>query len=196
MAKNQADTKKVHFQDAELFFRGGGSVLKPNHITRYIYPSLCGYPKECLRLQLPANSAKRSRPQGANSWGEDGHTFLTITKALKPAPTEAQFAQWSTVESAKDTQSKNPLGRAMARVTKYAGNTVLESGKFALKRGEPLVYIVKRKTVIPLGGSDTGRFGREEKEYRIECGKWRSMQPPMVKGHEHDCWWTRLHVSG
>ncbi|CAO2651123.1 Nn.00g094200.m01.CDS01 [Neocucurbitaria sp. VM-36] len=195
MAKKAAlKPKKLNLQESELFFRGGASVLKPNHITRYIYPSLCSYPKACLRLQPPTNSNKRSRPQGANSWGEDGHTFLTITRALKAAPTKVQFTQWSKVESAKDLQSKNPLGRAMARITKYAGNTVLESGKFAQKKGQPLVYVIKRTTVIPLGGSDEGKFGREEEEYRIECGKWRSMQPPTVKGHEHDSWWTRLHT--
>lgn len=193
--KKSHHTKQPDPQGSELFFRGGASVLKPNHITRYIYPSLCGYPKACLRLQPPANSKKRSRPQGANSWGEDGHTFLTISKALKPAPTNAQFTQWSTTEVDKDLKSKNPLGRAMARVTKYAGNTVLESGKFALKKGAPLVYVIKRTTMIPLGGSDVSKFGREEEEYRIECDKWRSMQSPTMKGHEHDSWWTRLHVS-
>ncbi|KAJ4369049.1 hypothetical protein N0V83_006132 [Neocucurbitaria cava] len=183
----KSNPKQPDPQGSELFFRGGASVLKPNHITRYIYPSLCGYPKACLRLQPPANSKKRSRPQGANSWGEDGHTFLTISKALNPAPTNAQFTQWSTTEVSKDLKSKNPLGRAMVRVTRYAGNTVLESGKFALKKGAPLVYVVKRTTVIPLGGSDVGKFGREEEEYPrpdIEAHVTLYRKPPPSKQAE------------
>jgi hypothetical protein len=57
-----------------------------------------------------------------------------------------------------------------------------------------MVYVVKRRSVVVLGGGDQAGFGREEERYVIECGKWRDMMPPMVKGREYDCWWVRLHV--
>jgi hypothetical protein len=177
MSKHPTTRKDAHFtpqvqaQDTELLFRGGSSVLKPNHITRYTYPSLCGYPPGCLRLQPPSHSHQRSRPQGANSWGKDGHTFLTITRTWKPALDEAHFTAWSTVELKKDGQSANPLGRAMARISQYVGNTVLESGKFQLRRGEEMVYVVKRTSVVVLGGADKGKFGKEVEEYVVPCGK-------------------------
>jgi hypothetical protein len=174
----------------DTFFRGGGSVLKPNHITRYIYPSLCGHPATSLRLQNPVDSKKRSRPQGAFSWGVDGHAFITITRSYRDEPTKSAFEHASTRDSEQDGKSANPLGRAMARVTKYAGNTLLESGKFALGKGEPLVYVVKRTTAIV---PTDGEVGKEEDMYVIECGRWRGMMPMTEPGH--DSWWMRLHVS-
>lgn len=79
----------------------------------------------------------------------------------------------------------------MTRVTRYAGNTVLESGKFALKGYAGLVYMIKRKSSILLEG---GGFGIEEEKYVIECEKWRSLIPPTEDGGGHDSWWMRLHV--
>lgn len=172
-------------------------MLQPNHITKYVYPSLCGYPKECLRFQAPVNSFKRSRPIGSNSWGQDGHNFITISKSRKPPPasTNLQWDCWSVDARAKELESDNKLGMAMARVTKYVGNTLLESGKFQLKKGQSLVYVVRRTTMITLTGDMAGQFGREEEVYIIPCEKWRSLMPPTHPGHEHDTWWMRLHVS-
>ena len=175
---------------SDTFFRGGGSFLKPNHITRYIYPSLCGHPATCLCLQNPVDSKKRSRPQGAFSWGVDGHAFITITRAYRDAPTTSAFEYASKRDVEQDSRSENPLGRAITQVTKYAGNTVLESGKFALAKGEPLVYVVKRTTAIVL---PSGEVGKEEETYVIECDKWREMMPMPEPGH--DSWWMILHVS-
>ena len=73
----------------------------------------------------------------------------------------------------------------MARITKYPGNTLLQSGKFATKRG--LMYIVKRTTSISVSG---GSFVREEDIYEIPCKDWRKMQPPSHPGY--DSWWVRL----
>jgi hypothetical protein len=95
----------------------------------------------------------------------------------------------------KDNESGNPLARAMARISLYQGNTVLESGNFQLRKEEGMVYVVKRSSVVVLGGIDKGRFGREEEGYVVKCGEWRGLCPPMVKGREYDCWWARLHVS-
>jgi hypothetical protein len=60
----------------------------------------------------------------------------------------------------------------MARISLYQGNTVLESGKFQLRKEEGMVYVVKRSSVVVLGGIDKGRFGREEERYVVKCGEW------------------------
>lgn len=195
--KNEDDNNirgilKPPAEQSEIFFRGGGSVLKPNHITRYVYPSLCGYPQEYLRLQNPVNSKRRSRPQGSLCWGTDGHTFLTITRSYRGAPSRTDFEHMSAEERKQDDDSANPLGRAMTRMTKYTGNTLLESGKFALKKGESLVYVIKRTTSILLTGREGQHFGVEQETYIIECNKWRALTPPTDPGH--DSWWMRLHV--
>lgn len=199
--------KTVHFEphtpnpDSDYLFHGSGTVLKPCHITRYIYPSLCDYPPGCLRLQLPSNSSSRSRPQGSGSWGTDGHTFLSITNAQKLAPHSASFAEWSTRELERDRKSKNALARGMARMSLYVGNTVLEAGKFQPRRGEGMCFVVVRRSVVVLEGGGGGGhgdkkgFGKEEERYVIPCTEWRGMMPPMVEGKEYDCWWVRLHVS-
>ncbi|KAF2130744.1 hypothetical protein P153DRAFT_204239 [Dothidotthia symphoricarpi CBS 119687] len=174
-------------QDPEIFFRGGSNVLKPNHITRYQYPHPLDHGIPALRLQLPANSAKRSRPQGHGDFGIDGATFLTITRSYREPPTEADFRSWSDTETKRDAKSRNPLGRAMTRMTKYAGNTLLKSGKFAKRGG--LVYVVNRVTSIPLAGDG---FGKEEDTYNIPCDQWRGLKPLSTPGH--DSWWQRLHV--
>lgn len=168
-------------------FRGSASVLKPHHMTRYIYPSLCGYPVSSLRLQTPVNSTQRSRPQGSLSWGTDGHTFLTITRAYLSPLSKVELEE----QHREEKKGSSSLGLAMARVTKYAGNTVLESGKFSLKGYPSLVYVIKRKTSIVQA---QGEFGIEEKTYIIECDKWRSLMPPTEQGRGHDSWWMRLHV--
>ncbi|KAL6703292.1 hypothetical protein ACN47E_009999 [Coniothyrium glycines] len=189
-AQNQA-------QNSRTFFCGGGNVLQPNHITRYIYPSLCGKPKECLRVQAPANTTRRSRPQGSGSWGDGQHNFITVSNSRKASPADSKsvWDAWSLSERVSEATSENEerLGRAMARVTKYVGNTLLESGKFQLKKGGPLVYIVKRTTKLLLAGDMDGQFGTEEEMYTIPCEKWRSMIPPTYPGYEHDTWWMRLH---
>lgn len=105
-----------------------------------------------------------------------------------------QFDAWVVGEKARDKSSANPLGRAMRRVSGYQGNTTLESGKFVLEKGQGLVYVVKRTTMVPLGGKDKGKFGRDEDVYTIKVGDWYNMRPPMEEGREHDSWWMRLHV--
>ena len=170
------------------FFRGGGSILKPNHITRYEYPCPLQYPVAALRLQHPINPSQRSRPQGRGDFGPSGSIFLTITHAHSAAPTQAHL----TADSTHDKSSANPLGRAMARITQYPGNTLLQSGKF--KKREGLVYVVKRTTNIPLGGEDKGKFGKEEEVYVIPCSEWRGLMPQSRPGH--DSWWQRLWVGG
>jgi hypothetical protein len=170
---------------SDVFFRGGASLFKPNHVTRYEYPCLLHFPLSSLRLQLPHNASKRSRPQGQSraDFGVHGTTFLTITRAYRDA---ADFSHKSKKGQDLDMKSPNPLGRAMARVTKYPGNTVLQSGKFATPQG--LVYVVKRVTSICAPG---GKFVHEEQVYEIPCTAWRGMQPPSEPGH--DSWWMRLH---
>jgi hypothetical protein len=68
---------------------------------------------------------------------------------------------------------------------KYAGNILLQSGKFKIKEG--LKYIIKRTTMIPTSDKF---FFHDEAMYEIPCDKWRSMQP-QNPGHDH--WWIRLH---
>lgn len=185
-----------HPSSSEFFFRGNGSFLSPNHVTRYIYPSPLNYPLSNLRLQPPANPTKRSRPLGRSSFGgPEGTVFLTITPAGRPAPTRAQFDAWIAGEKARDKKSENALGRAMRRVVAYQGNTLLESGKFKLRKEGPLVYVVKRTTVVPLGGTDEGRYARDEDVYEIGVGEWYNLRPPTAQGEGHDSWWMRLHVS-
>jgi hypothetical protein len=171
-------------EDPSLFFRGGASLLKPNHITRYEYPCKLDLPLSSLRLQTPINASKRSRPQGRGDFGIDGSTFLTITRAFSDAPTKSDFD--TLARENKIEKDLNALGRAMARVTKYAGNTLLQSGKFKLKDG--MKFVIKRTTSIPL---TDGSFGREEQLYEIPCDQWRKLQPRSTPGH--DSWWMRLH---
>jgi hypothetical protein len=100
----------------------------------------------------------------------------------------------------RDRKSKNALARGMARMSLYVGNTVLEAGKFQLRRGEGMCFVVVRRSVVVLEGGGGGHgdkkgFGREEERYVIPCTEWRGMMPPMVEGKEYDCWWVRLHVS-
>jgi hypothetical protein len=183
----------------DFFFHGSGTVQKPHHMTRYLYPSLCGYPKGCIRLQTPVNSTRRSRPQGSGSWGTDGHIFLSISNTPECINcSEIAFDAWSEVNMKKDEESGNGLARAMSRMSKYRGNTLLEAGKFQLKKGADMVYVIKRTSVLLLEGSDgrgEERYGTEECRYTIECKRWRDAMPRMTKGREHDHWWTRLHVS-
>jgi hypothetical protein len=61
----------------------------------------------------------------------------------------------------------------MKRMAKYAGNIILESGKFALKKGELLVYVIKRTTVVLLSAGNGEQFGTDQKIYIIECDRWR-----------------------
>jgi hypothetical protein len=174
----------------EFHFRGGGTVLQPNHITRYIYPSLI-YPSKHLLLQSPINCSRRPRPQGAGSCDT---TFCTMTHAPEHPPTNSQFQTWLAAEREKDCQSSNPVGRAMRRVTGFPGNTVLECGKFRL-RGPRTVFVIERTTVLLLGGADEGTFAKEEAIYEIPAHKWRSMMPQSTDPDSHDCWWVRLHVN-
>jgi hypothetical protein len=91
-------------------------------------------------------------------------------------------------EKDADKTHTNPLGRAMSRITKYAGNTLLQSGKFATKNG--LMYIVKRTSSISL---EEGGFAREEEVYEIKCADWRGMRPPShISSLRYDSWWMRL----
>lgn len=175
-------------ENSELFFRGGASLLKPNHITRYEYPCKLHLPLSSMRLQTPVNASKRSRPQGQGraDFGIEGTTFLTVTRAYRNVSTKTELEGIFDFEKEQDARSPNSLGQAMSRVTKYAGNTLLQSGKFMTKEG--LKYIIKRTTVIPTSDKS---FFRDEAVYEIPCGQWRAMQPPSRPGH--DSWWMRLH---
>jgi hypothetical protein len=153
---------------SEFFFRGNSNVLTPHRTTRYIYPSYLSFPKFCLLLQAPVNASKRSGPVGRASYGSRRSDFLTLTRSGRPPPTKAQFDAWVAAEKSKDKTSKNPLGRAMRRMSGYQGNTVLESGKFRLKKTAPLMYIEERKTSILLEG---GGFAFDRDVYEIECSK-------------------------
>lgn len=175
---------------SEFHFRGSGNVMQPNHITRYIYPSLI-YPKEFLILQAPQNSAQRPRPQGEHAYDT---TFATITPAPKRSPTRDEFQAWLIDESSKDHTSKNPCGRAMRRVTGFPGNTTLECGKFRL-RGPRVVFVIVRTTVLRLGGKDRGKARTDQDVYEMPAEKWRDIMPETVEPDAHDCWWVRLHVS-
>ncbi|KAI8934658.1 hypothetical protein NX059_008349 [Plenodomus lindquistii] len=173
-------------QDPTLFFHSGSSTLKPNHITRYEYPHPLHHGIAALYLQAPLNASTRSRPQGRGTFGPNGATFLTITRSMLHLHSATEL----TSQSAHDKASANPLGRAMARVTKYPGNTVLQSGKFRKRRG--FVYVVKRITSIPIeAAKGEGGYMREEAVYEIACSEWRGMRPGSVPGH--DSWWQRLH---
>ncbi|KAG9185751.1 hypothetical protein G6011_07082 [Alternaria panax] len=181
--------KSVHFHPqppataSEFLFHGSGTVLKPNHITRYIYPSLCGYPPGCLRLQPPSNPSSRSRPQGSGSWGTDGHTFLSITNTRRPALDSVSFREWSARELQNDGKSGNPLARAMARISLYQGNTVLEAGKFLLRQGEGMCYVVTRRSVVVLGGGDAGEASLGREEERDQIDNVLGIAPPLIKWH-------------
>ncbi|KAH9875199.1 hypothetical protein J1614_004689 [Plenodomus biglobosus] len=168
-----------------LYLHGGASVLKPNHITRYEYPNPLHYGIEALYIQSPTDAATRSRPQGRGDFGPHGAVFLTISRSTCALSTDIELIS----ETANDKSSTNPLGRAMARVTRYPGNTLLQSGKFKTKEG--FVYVIKRTTSIPLNGVDGRSFAREEALYVVPCSQWRSMKPPSTPGH--DSWWQRLH---
>jgi hypothetical protein len=178
---------------SEFHFRGGGSVLQPNHITRYIYPSLLGYPVSALRLQMPYHADKRSRP---HDQGMCDNTFITISPVGKPRPNKAQFQSWIVAEKEVDKRSANPVGRAMRRVTGFQGNTVLECGKFKLGAGDDrLVYVLKRTTVLWCQGQEQGQrtYAMDTDQYEIRADKWRAMRPRTAEPDEHDCWWVRLY---
>jgi hypothetical protein len=100
-----------------------------------------------LRLQAPYNAFNRSRPKGQSlgDFSTDGTTFMTIIRAYRDA---TNFSNTSTREQEIEMKSINPLGRALTRVTNHAGNTLLQSGKFATKRG--LMYVIKRLMSIPV----------------------------------------------
>jgi hypothetical protein len=101
-----------------------------------------------LYLLAPKNASQRSHSQGCRDFRSDGAIFLTITHAHSAAPTAADLQSLLAEEIMRDRASANPLGRAMARITNYPGNTVLQSGKNR-KRDEGFVYIVKRTSRIP-----------------------------------------------
>lgn len=172
----------------EVHSRGNGSVLKPNHITRYIYPALL-YPKHSLLLQGPFNCSQRSRPQGSGSWDT---TFVTIDRASRPLLTQGQFAQYVTANKPSDHKSRNPLDRAMRRVTAWPGNTILECGKFELQGPPRTVFVIKRTTVLML---DSRSFARDEDMYEIPAHKWNRMMSERTDLNTHDYWWVRLNVS-
>jgi hypothetical protein len=170
--------------DGDLFFRGGSNVLKPNHITRYEYPCPLHLPRSSLCLQTPTNASRRSRPQGQGraNFSTDGTMSLTITRAYRDLPCASNLAEFSAHEKTQDKKHTNPLGCTMAHATKYPGNTLLQSEKFAMKNG--LMYIVKRTTFILL---KDGGFAREEEVYEILCRDRRKMQPLSQAGF--DSWW-------
>jgi hypothetical protein len=107
---------------------------------------------------------------------------LTITHAYRDLPSASSLAGFSAHEKTQDKKHTNPLGCTMAHVTKYPGNTLLQSGKFAMKNG--LMYIVKWTSCIPL---KDGGFAREEEVYEILCRDQRKMQPLSQAGF--DSWW-------
>lgn len=164
--------------------------MKPNHITRYEYPCPLHYGIQALYIQPPINAAQRSRPQGRGDFGPNGAVFLTITRSTRQASTQADFEQQLASKTQHDKSSSNALGKAMARVTRFQGNTLLQSGKFKKQQG--FVYVIQRTTSIPLGGIGSGAFGKEEATYIIPCSQWRGLKPPSEPGH--DSWWQRLHV--
>ncbi|PSN69103.1 hypothetical protein BS50DRAFT_619787 [Corynespora cassiicola Philippines] len=181
---------------ADLLFYGNASIQQPNHITRYIYPALLGYPYEYMRMQRPENPENRTRPQGPGSWGEDGHTYLTISPATLPPPASpsAHESVSAAAEREKDHEHANPLGRAMARVSRYIGNTLLETGKFELEK-DVLFFCVRRTTVVLVRG---GGWLKERDFYAIRATEWRSMRPPDAGDGQgqarHDGWWERLQA--
>ncbi|KAF2655783.1 hypothetical protein K491DRAFT_778468 [Lophiostoma macrostomum CBS 122681] len=175
---------------SEFHFRGGGSVLQPNHITRYVYPTLLGYPKSALRLQMPSHAATRSRP---HDQGMCDNTFVTISPVGKPRPNKAQFQSWIVNEKERDKKCPNPVGRAMRRVTGFRGNTMLECGKFKLGP-DRLVYVLKRTTVLWCQEQGQQRtYATDTARYEIRADKWRDMRPRTAEPDEHDCWWVRLY---
>lgn len=177
----------------EFRFRGGATVLKPCHITRYCYPCLLGHPPHTLILETPHKASQRRRPQGQAAFDP---TFLTITRAPEPPISSSDFQACFThpYVKTKDKASVNPLGRAMRRLTRYPGNTVLDVGKFRFGKGDEAVFIIKRTTVLPLGKGDKGKFGRDEEVYEIPAGRWRGMRVQSEPGH--DSWWQRINVGG
>jgi hypothetical protein len=183
MSKNP----RARIADSDIFFRGGASMLKPNHITRYEYPCNLQFPLSTLRIQTPVNASKRSRPQGQGRahFGIEGSTYLTVTRSYRNAPTSFEFEDICKQEKEQDTRSPNALGRALSRMTKYAGNTLLQSGKFMTKEG--LMYIIKRTTMIR---TTENSFFRDEATYEISCKQWRAMRPPSEP--EYDSWWMRF----
>jgi hypothetical protein len=121
-------------------WRGQHPQTQPHHPLRV--PLSSPLPRRRPPLPISLNPTQRSRPQGRGDFGPDGSIFLTITHSYSAAPTQPEFQMKLASETVRDKGSANPLGRAMARVTQYPGNTLLQSGKF--KRREGFVYIVKR----------------------------------------------------
>lgn len=176
--------------NSEFRFRGSGNVMQPNHITRYIYPSLI-YPEEHLILQAPRENAQRPRPQGEHAYDT---TFATITPASKRTPTPDEFQAWLISEHSKDHKSSNPCGRAMRRVTGFSGNTTLECGKFRL-RGPRIVFVIVRTTVLKIRGRERWEYRKDADVYEIPAERWRDMMPAATEPDAHDCWWVRLQVG-
>ena len=116
--------------------------------------------------------------------------FITVTNAGRAPPTPQEFDKYLKSVKAKDRQTANPVGKAMRRVTAYAGNTILEMGKFKLGPNR-LVYIIKRTTMIELGSGARGQHAKDEDEYEIPESEWKSLCPPTTPGH--DSWWRRLN---
>ncbi|KAF2847775.1 hypothetical protein T440DRAFT_188282 [Plenodomus tracheiphilus IPT5] len=187
----QHKTPSMNQDENGFRFHGGSNTLKSNHITRYEYPWPLHHGIQALYLQPPSNASTRPRPQGRGDFGPNGAIFLTISRATQHATSEAELV----LETANDNSSTNPLGRAMARVTWYPGNTLLQSGKFKKKEG--FVYVIQRTTRIPVrnivdGDVGVRGFAREEVVYVILCSRWRGMRTGGLPGH--DGWWQRLHV--
>lgn len=187
MSPKPNSSSNLTYSQSDIF-RGGASVLKPSHITRYEYTCTLHLPLSSLRLQRPVNASQCSRPQRRGDFGPDRSIFLTITRAYRDLLTKDDFVHMSSQELEVDLQHKNPLGRAMTRLTKYPGNTLLQSGKFQMQMKGEMNFVIKRITSIPLSN---GGFGKEVEVYEIPCKEWRDLRPPSSPGH--DSWWLRLH---
>jgi hypothetical protein len=88
------------------------------------------------------------------------------------------------------------LGRAMERVIRYVGDTLLESGKIKMKKDKGMksgmAYVVERTTSLVVDDGKGKEFGRDERVYVISVDEWYDVKP---RGEAHDVWWMRLHVS-
>ncbi|KAF2017309.1 hypothetical protein BU24DRAFT_490502 [Aaosphaeria arxii CBS 175.79] len=173
----------------DFYFRGGGNIMEAHHMTRYVYPCLFDYHKSQLLMPAPRNASQRSRPQGRGQWD---NTFISISpvqsKQNRPPTLEKFKATLSAQTRQQDCKSRNSLGRAMARISCYEGNTTLEAGKIKLKDGP--YYIIRRTTAIRLAHGETFKAARETQTYHIPVNKWKDLKPN--SSVKHDCWWQRL----